>query len=248
MSFVVGFNQQIINDSPKQSGTPKPYTILSPNSSLHSIHSVESDKPNRQITKSTLNFAKSYSNFLIDLYNEPTQGLYYVNKHLLTLGPKIIEIKNCISKSKINLQTCLTDIFEDIEAVDKILRSQLNLDGQSPLKDEMKRNPKNNDELIKLRDEFGNSQITHLSKKIDTTNNNDINDTNNNDNNDDNKNDINNNDGINNDDMNGNVSNDTNTDNKKDNNDDFGFGEFLHISDMINQSRSLMTELSVFDI
>merc|ERR1712204_79728 len=77
------------------------------------------------------NFANVYSDLMTELYNEPTQGLYFVNQHLETLGPRLVKIKYSLDNIRQKLSTALTDVTEDIEAVDKILKSQCNLDGKS---------------------------------------------------------------------------------------------------------------------
>merc|ERR1712129_469635 len=48
-----------------------------------------------------------------------------------TLGPRLVKIKYSLDSIRQKLSTALTDVTEDIDAVDKILKSQCNLDGKS---------------------------------------------------------------------------------------------------------------------
>eukprot|EP01083_Nonionella_stella_P035021 95701_1 len=78
------------------------------------------------------------------LYNEPTQGLYFVNQHLEIMGPRLIKTKHELDSIRQKLATALTDVTEDIEAVDKILSSQCNLASES-------------DQVQQLRHDYGHS-------------------------------------------------------------------------------------------
>ena len=100
-------------------------------------------RPER-VSNNTRSFTTVYSNLMTELYNEPTQGLYFVNQHLETMGPRLVTIKYEQDSIRQKLSTALTDVTEDIDAVDKILKSQCNLDGQSQ-------------EVQQLRHDYGHS-------------------------------------------------------------------------------------------
>eukprot|EP01084_Bolivina_argentea_P025228 46922_1 len=174
-------------------------------------------RPER-ISHNTRSFTTVYSDLMTELYNEPTQGLYFVNQHLETMGPRLIKIKYDLDGIRQKLSTALTDVTEDIDAVDKILKSQCNLDGKS-------------DVVQKLRHDYGHAMKKKRSSskeviKIENKQNQQIEQKNNNeqkDNNLDNKN-----------------HNDNMEDMNEEDDNDFGFGEFLQISVMLSQCRSLM--------
>ena len=174
-------------------------------------------RPER-VSHNTRSFSTVYSDLMTELYNEPTQGLYFVNQHLETMGPRLITIKYELDSIRQKLSTALTDVTEDIDAVDKILKSQCNLDGQS-------------NEVQKLRHDFGHSMKKRSSsrenaraalKKQDKDKDKDKNDDN----------------------MEQKLDNEIDEEPKKqrttDDENDFGFGEFLQISVMLSQCRSLV--------
>ena len=153
-----------------------------------------------KVSHNTRSFATVYSDLMTELYNEPTQGLYFVNQSLQKMGPRLVTIKYSLDSIRQKLSTALTDVTEDIDAVDKILKSQCNLDGKS-------------NAVQQLKHEFGhhsNRKKQSLSKASDNEQMEQKNDEN----------------------------NENDDDDEED--DDFGFGEFLQISVMLSQCRSLM--------
>ena len=160
-------------------------------------------RPER-ISHNTRSFCGVYSDLMTELYNEPTQGLYFVNQHLETMGPRLITIKYELDGVRQKLLTALQDVTEDIDAVDKILKSQCNLDGQSS-------------EVQKLRHDYGHSMKKRTLSREKVSKNKE-------------------------DEQKGDNDNDEHTEKKRntDDTDDFGFGEFLQISVMLSQCRSLV--------
>lgn len=267
-----------------------------------------------RVSQTSQDFVDSLNDFIYEVYNEPTQGLFFVNRHLMTVGSRLIQSKQHIDEMRIKLQTSLTDLLEDIECVNKILKSQVNLDGissMSPLKIESlkdtnvelynqlkyKRLNHSQDQLLQqLRHEMGynryhktshdiDSEKTNYKKDKDKLNNDEMktNDKNKDSHNDtavnanlqsQNDNQVKIKDKQSNE-IKENRENKQNKENeaklkklvKKDNEkkrgeendsdtnsemtdvvvpdeiDDLGFGEFLHISDMLSQSRSLLFDI-----
>ena len=171
----------IVNNSPSIAGQ------LSP--------ALSSTPRNERVSHNTRAFSNVYSDLMTELYNEPTQGLYFVNQHLETMGPRLITIKYELDSIRQKLSTALTDVTEDIDAVDKILKSQCNLDGKS-------------DEVRKLRHDYCHAMTP---KTLNTDNEEKL-------------------------------DNDEQKGKQRTTNDaaDFGFGEFLQISVILSQCRSLM--------
>ena len=123
-----------------------PQTYLTDSIAESSMTSVQTQSNNNTLKSSyPLKLRDALTDFMIETYNEPTQGLYYVNMHLKSVGNKLCQIKNQINQCKKNLSTHLTDVMEDSDCIDKILHSQMNFErfNQNKLKQgQIKQNKK----------------------------------------------------------------------------------------------------------
>lgn len=185
-----------------------PIANSSPTPPVNVSPALSSTKRPAAISANTKSFCAVYSDLMTESYNEPTQGLYFVNKHMEKMGPRLITIKYELDDIRQKLQTALTDVTEDIDQVDKILKSQSNLGGNSK-------------EVQELRHDFGHA----LPKKSLSKSRKDSNqkpDKNKNDGNRDG------------------VDLEQKSDDEQADDDDFGFGQFLQVSVMLSQCRSLM--------
>ena len=190
-----------------------PIANSSPTPPVNMSPALSSTRRPVKISSNTKSFCGVYSDLMTELYNEPTQGLYFVNQHLEKMGPRLVQIKYGLDDIRQKLQTALTDVTEDIDQVDLILKSQSNLGGSSQ-------------EIQQLRHDYGHSMMHKKSaskskRKYDAVSSND------------------NNDGDGDNDGNG-GDQENNSDDGQDDDDDFGFGQFLQISVMLSQCRSLM--------